>query len=378
MEVVGPAPRLGYRPALDGLRTVAVGLVVAIHSIEILVPSLTHRLLAGGFLGVDLFFVLSGFLITTLLLEEHLTTGRLALGRFYARRGLRLIPAVVVVLACHVVWAVVTGVPRGDETESVAFVLLYVANWAFAAGHLVAPGLAHMWSLAVEEQFYLLWPLLLLLLLRFLPSRRALIAGLVIGVLASVVLSAVAWELDPNWRHLYVRTDLRVMTLLTGALLAVVLGARPLPSRLVWSAAVVGWVVYLVSAQTMNLTTAWFYQGGSIVVAIAAAAMVAGVVSGDGPGNAVLASRPLVFLGRRSYGIYLWHLPVIVAVAHAGASWPPGLRVLVALSVTLAATVLSFRYVETPFLRLKRRFAAPTPEASPAACPLPAPTGGLV
>jgi peptidoglycan/LPS O-acetylase OafA/YrhL len=180
--------RLGYVPALDGIRAFAVLFVMSYHVGRVFAridPFLGRErswIGRGGFLGVDLFFVLSGFLITSLLLGEQSKTGRISLGGFYRRRALRLLPALLAMLTVHLLYTVVTGLPLAIETHSIAAVVLYVANWYRTTGHPLAHGLTHLWSLSVEEQFYVLWPVVTIVVLGVRRSLRFAVTASIVGI----------------------------------------------------------------------------------------------------------------------------------------------------------------------------------------------------
>jgi peptidoglycan/LPS O-acetylase OafA/YrhL len=338
-----PTPVLAYRPALDGLRAVAVLAVIGYH---IDLPGLR-----GGFLGVDLFFVLSGALITALLLLEHDVRGRIDRVRFWSRRARRLLPAVLVLIAVVVPFARADIGIRGDALATVG----YAANWRFAAQArsyfaetaAMSP-LNHMWSLAIEEQFYILWPLILGALCR--RSRRLLVGALI--ALAVVSVACLAWlfaTADPS--QAYYHTLARVHEVVVGALAAVILirtsqraaRVRAHARRLLPAA-----VVVVVAAMALvGDTTAQYYLGGSLLFSIAVAVVILGLEH-DGPNavRRVLSSRPLVWIGTLSYGLYLWHWPFVVLFRR----WQlhgPALGVAVAAAAT-AAAVLSARLVERP------------------------------
>ena len=214
-SAAGPAP-LGRVKALDGLRGVAIGIVIVHHFWFAKFPG-------GGIIGVDLFFGLSGFLITSLMLAEHRASGRISLRRFYARRALRLYPALYVMLAAYLVFMAAGGggtSSLGDALKGAGYVSVYAFNWAKAAGARLPTELGPLWTLSVEEQFYLLWPLTLLLLLRFRPSPRALARTTAAGVLAFWVLRPLLW-LRYGSSPSYYFTSTWVDTLLAGALLAI-------------------------------------------------------------------------------------------------------------------------------------------------------------
>ncbi|MFM8972010.1 MAG: acyltransferase family protein [Actinomycetota bacterium] len=348
---------LGYRPAIDGLRAVAVLAVVAYHD--------DYGWARGGFLGVDTFFVLSGFLITTLLLLEHRRTGGIGLLAFWGRRLRRLVPALLLVLGGVAAFCALWVTPyevgrfRGDAVAS----LFYVTNWRFVADgssyfDLVASPspVKHLWSLAIEEQFYLVWPVVVVGCLA-LGRRgvRVLTTVTVAGTVASVVVMARAYAADDPSRAYY-GTDSRVHTVLVGALLAILLTARPVSSprarRLVTGFGLAGAVVVGWAMVTWSDTGAAYYRGGSLAFAVAAAAVVATLAHArpDGLGR-LLAHRPLVALGRISYGVYLWHWPVGLALAPPRIGFDgPALDVL-RLVTTLAIATASYRLVEMPIRR---------------------------
>jgi peptidoglycan/LPS O-acetylase OafA/YrhL len=353
---VGEHRRLRYQPALDGVRALAVGAVIAYH--------LGAGWARGGFLGVDAFFVLSGFLITALLLGEWGQSGSIALGAFWARRARRLLPALLLVLLAVAVYAA-TSVPaielgqlRGDGLAT----LFYGANWRFIATgqsyftlYTTASPFRHMWSLAIEEQFYLVWPLVAFACLWLARGRRWLLATVcVVGALASsLVMAAVYRPSDPS--RAYYGTDSRAQLLLVGCLLAIVLARwsprRPASRATVSVAGVVGlaycaWAWFAISDHA-----AWMYRRGYLLFGLAVAALIAAVVQPERRRylpRALLSLSVLVWVGRISYGLYLWHWPVIVFVnsARTGLNgWQlAGLR----LGLTFAIATLSFYLVELP------------------------------
>ena len=356
--------RITYLPALDGLRAVAVTLFVAYH--------LDIEMARGGFLGVDLFFVISGFLITTLLLKEHDNTGRIALGGFWTRRFRRLVPPLVVMTAATVAASRLYALPeqwssiRWDAAAAVG----YLANWRFVLDEqsyfetLLGPSpLRHTWSLAVEEQWYVLWPAVvlgLMLLSRSSTWRRWIPLGaIVVGTVASAALMAALYDpADPT--RVYFGTDTRAQQLLVGAGLAWLSSRHRFPtaahsSRSRTGAVIGAFVAFVLIAATTSDESPWLYHGGFVVVSLLCAVIVWAVADTEGP-LSWLGARPLVWIGTRSYAIYLWHWPVIVFVgAPMGLDLPrPALAALqVALTVMLAE--LSFRLVERPIRRSTAR-----------------------
>jgi peptidoglycan/LPS O-acetylase OafA/YrhL len=363
---------VGRRPALDGLRALAVLAVMAFH---------TSPAAHGGFLGVDVFFVVSGYLITTLMLREYERTGRIDLRAFYVRRALRLLPALVLMLVITLPLMLTTL--RDEVTipvaEAVGAALLYVANWvSVGAGTGMGP-LTHTWSLSIEEQYYLLWPAILVAVLaRGGRDRGAGLARwLAIGVVAVVVSRALLWE----WTHgtwLYYATTSRADGLLLGTLLAVLLerrGGRLLSAR--WSEPVAwaGLAGLGVAALTLHIHGGATFTVGLAWVSLCTALVVHHLaVSDDGLLVRLLSLRPLVVVGTISYGLYLYHFPIFQAVQHAH----PPYFVQHGLELGLTALVAGASYVlvERPALRLKDRFTARS--LRPAAVrvtPEPKPTG---
>jgi peptidoglycan/LPS O-acetylase OafA/YrhL len=356
-----PRPALGRQPALDGLRGVAIAAVVAFH--------LEH--LQGGFLGVDLFFVLSGFLITSLLLVEFEGRQAVDLGRFWSRRARRLLPALFLllgVLALLMAGKVLGQRPgfRGDALATLG----YAANWHAMARDIgywdlfAQPSpLDHMWSLAIEEQFYLLWPPLVLGML-VLARRRTgrgrghLVAGVAVaGAAASLAVLALTWSATDTSRAYY-GTDARVGPTLLGAALAALVtvdrrrSARRGTGRWAPAAGTAALAFLLWSFAVMRGTAPAYYRGGLAAFALAAVVVVAVVVRGRaGPLGAVLGFAPLRGLGIISYGVYLWHWPVIV-YATPGRTGLDGWAVdAVCVALTLALAIASFLLIERPIRR---------------------------
>lgn len=344
----------GRHDGIDGLRAVAVALVVAYHVGVPWVP--------GGFVGVDVFFALSGYLVTALLVREHDRDGGVALGAFWARRARRLYPLSWLVLAVVAV-AGAAGVWDADQRRALpaatAAAFGQVANWwqGLSGGYLQASSapspLRHYWSLSVEEQFYLAWPLAVVATAAVARRRgwrpwRALGTVTVVGAAASV---ATGFFVDAQWA--YLSTAVRAVALLAGALLAVawarwpLRGPRTLRGRTwVWVAALPAAAVLAAVATTAHPEDRFLGRGGFALVAVCSAAAVAAAVCG--PFRRALALAPLAWLGRRSYGVYLVHWPLVVALG-PGRPWPVVAAVVV--PVSLAAAEVLYRLVERPVVR---------------------------
>ncbi len=361
--------RPGYLPGLDGIRAIAVGAVVAYH--------LKVPFFDGGLLGVSVFFTLSGYLITSLLMQGFQQRGEVALKSFWIRRARRLLPALLLMLP---VVTVTTAIARPEKLAAtirqVLCALFYVANWTtIAAGddyfqRFSGPGpLDHLWSLAIEEQFYIVWPLLVFALL-WLGSRLG--WGRVLLALATVILAgASTWAIvhlyDPhamNNTRAYEGTDARAASLLVGALAAMALPFDRVPSlsrRFRIGLDVVGVLglagVLAIIARTDEYSP-FLYRGGEIVLATATAALA---IAAAHPGTFIaraLGILPLRWVGARSYGVYLWHLPVVafmpstVLIEHSVA------RGAVQLGMILVLAAASFRLIEDP---IRRRTPSPRP-----------------
>ncbi len=376
--------RLGTVPALDGVRGLAVLLVMMVH-LQLLLPfeqtgvGWIDGFIRGGYLGVDLFFVLSGFLITALLLQETEERGGvIRYGAFYIRRALRLLPALYVLLAAYVVYVRVADVQSGDLWITVRSALLYMSNWQVVIDETtVAHELTHLWSLAIEEQFYLWWPAILVVFLG--PRRSARTVGLAIGAAIVGVALWRAWLLHDGtfWTELTVRTDTRVDALLIGALLASLWVRRATPSgRWVDAMGWVGLVGVIAAVATFRGPDDVGYQGGLTLVALGTAAVVLALVNGTWRGRWLFELAPLRAVGRVSYGVYLWHYPIFYIVAVEAQSLPDLERVTLALVLTTFAVLGSWYLVERPALRLKTRFGAhtaPTGDRTPPMHPAPVP-----
>jgi peptidoglycan/LPS O-acetylase OafA/YrhL len=346
--------------ALDGVRLLAVTAVMAFH---FGLPGA-----AGGFLGVDVFFVLSGFLITSLLLGRMLE-GRLNVLDFWTRRLRRLLPALLVLVGAVVAWGalVAPAVIRDGLRSDIAATLFYVANWHFIttstyfASNGVPSPLEHMWSLAVEEQFYLVWPILLaaiVLLVRD-PGRRVAAVAMIaaVGLVASAVRLDLLWGANGQDRA-YLGTDSRIFEPLAGALLAAVMTSaamRRVVTRAHWGLLSVGGAGFawgLVALGGRGGATRAYAEGGAVVVALGTAAAIAAIATRDSAVTRALALPAVAYLGRLSYAMYLWHWPLQVWTGRygwwdlSGVGTPVRASILTALTVALAA--LSYHLIEKP------------------------------
>jgi peptidoglycan/LPS O-acetylase OafA/YrhL len=348
-----------YMPGLDGLRAIAVLAVIAFHEEFSWAP--------GGLLGVAVFFTLSGYLITDLLLSNWLATGRAQLANFWLRRARRLLPALFVMLAVVTAWVTLLDRARLSSLRgAVGAASTYWSNWylivqnqSYFSRFAPPEPLDHLWSLAVEEQFYLIWPWMLLLGLYFIRRRRnaRAISWLALPTLvmaaASAVLMWLIYEPAVDPTRVYEGTDTRAFGLLIGAALAMVWSS----SRAARSARTAqraldvpgfaGLVVIAVMIWRVGQYSSFLYHGGLVLLSVATAAVVAAAACPATLVGAALSWRPLRWIGVRSYGIYLWHYPVIVLTSPANSTEDlPRAVWQIAASIGLAA--LSWKYVEEP------------------------------
>ncbi len=350
----GALKHLSYVPALDGLRAIAVMLVFSLH---LDVPEFP-----GGNLGVDIFFALSGYLITSLLLREFDVTGSISLKRFYIRRILRLFPALLFILAVYSAGTMIFYPNWHDHLVAVLSALFYVSNWmiAFNWGPFGLMGLMHTWSLAVEEQFYLIWPPLLVLGLRTLRFSRLLVLTALTACLS------IAWRLylqskGASVDRLYCGFDTRLDCLAVGCIAALIMSRGLVPKRatdilaLNWLQALI-LTSFILFAAIFHSESPFMLGIGHTLVAAATCCLICGLLNGeDSPVNRFLSLPPMVFVGKLSYAIYLWHHPVLILLrsrAHLG-GWK---LFIAAVVITGAASVFSYYFVELRFLRLKEKF----------------------
>jgi peptidoglycan/LPS O-acetylase OafA/YrhL len=345
--------RAKHVPALDGLRGVAILLVITHHQ---LIPFS----LSGGFLGVDLFFVLSGFLITTLLLTEFDATQTISLKKFYLRRALRLGPALLIYLAASLV---VTYFLHPDELSKefrlVALALAYVTNWRMAFGwDLSLDPTAIIWSLSIEEQFYLVWPILLLICLALGFKRHHLAIGLGVVIGAIMLHRYQLWAGGAELNRLYYGTDTRADAPLMGCLLAMipVLSWTTTKRRVLNFSAVAAVCILAYLISTMEFTDIVLYQFAYTGIAALSGLLVWTAATQKSFLVNLFEWQPLRWFGKISYALYLWHWLLLKSTTFyfwVGETWDPWARFVAALLVSS----VSFYFIERPFNRLKTRFA---------------------
>lgn len=345
-----------YIYGLDGLRALSVIAVIFYH--------LNYPFAAGGYLGVTLFFVLSGYLITDLLCQEYAATKTINLKQFWLRRFRRLLPALYTVLLVIGVW--ITLFQRSfliGLREDVFAALAYVSNWWYIAQDqsyftkFEAPSvLQHLWSLAVEEQFYIVWPFVIWLGLKVFKQPIRLLMPMAIIMFASLVAMAVLYVPGEDPSRLYFGTDTRLFSIVLGGMLAVVWPSRVFAERVVQKR--VRDVLDIVGAVALGIVLLGFvffkensdflYRGGMGLVSFLMLVVIGVVVIPNSRLAKLLSLRPLRWIGARSYGIYLWHFPIIILLGGGLDAPLPWYKVVLVFVLTFICTVLSWHFIETP------------------------------
>jgi peptidoglycan/LPS O-acetylase OafA/YrhL len=359
--------RFPYLPGIDALRALAVLAVFFYHANVSWMP--------GGFLGVDVFFVISGYLITSLLLREFRGGGAVHLGRFWVRRALRLLPAVGVLIAVTMIAAAILEPERIDAFRDDAVAsLFYFANWHFIFGHVSyfeqfqAPSpFTHLWSLSVEEQFYLFWPLVFAAGMK-LFGRGKLLLGVLAGAIGSIVLAWILFDPGADASRVYYGTDTHAVGLLLGVALALVWS--PIELRRRRTGPLVGPILDVVGFLALAYVVLSFvhvhdydlalWHGGYLWLALVTALLIAVLVHPAARLGGLLGQAPMLWLGLRSYSFYLWHWPVL-AFTRPGVDvgLPKGVLIPLQLAFVLLLADLSYRYVELPFRGRGKRPALP-------------------
>ncbi len=341
-----------HLPALDGLRGLALLGVLFFHA---------QGALAGGYLGVDLFFVLSGYLITSLLLAEHAATKRIDLAHFWARRARRLFPALLSLMPAIAIYCWAFAKPaelRGLRAEALA-TLGYVANWRAIFTHksywelFASPSpLEHTWSLAIEEQFYVVWPLVVGFVMwraRDRGRRAVMIVSIVLCVASMIAMFVLSNE--ETGTRAYMGTDTRAAAILMGAILATLVTPSatfvPRTARILDVLGIFSAIGLAIAWWKLDGASPFLYRGGFWLTELAAIVLVLCAISGARVAR-VLAFRPLVWLGTISYGAYLWHWPIDVVITAERTHVHGALLVALQLAITFSISIVSYRFLERP------------------------------
>lgn len=347
-----------YNKALDGVRGVALLAVLAGHSSVFFTYS-PHKLryqewINGGAMGVNLFLVLSGFLITTKLIEMRQQRGAISLRTFFVNRATRLLPALYTMLVVYTVFNLLFGPSWASMWPTLLAAILYYVNWLPTFSTQIAFDLTPLWSLSLEEQFYFTWPVIMMFLLK--RSVRVVIFLLAVCFVALGAWRAFQYETKGlGFFAVFPRTDIQLDGLMIGALLAFVFRTYVIPPLVARILVVVGGATVLMNFLFGSVFYPYTQRMGLSVFNVACAMVVLSVATYSGRISRWLGSRPLILIGRFSYGLYLWHLPIwAFVVTHSGLRHPVPLAAL-GLSTTAVTVAISWRFIEQPAMRLRPR-----------------------
>ena len=357
MVIVNNHFKLSYVPELDGLRGLAIIIVILFHA--------NVSFFSGGFIGVDIFFVLSGFLITSLLIQEFDSTGTIKLNYFYMRRALRLGPALLLLLItfCILSFLLLNEEKATRNLIDALISLVYLSNWARAFNFHPPDFLGHTWSLSIEEQFYILWPIILLLLLRAKKKNRLhIICFAAMAALVSWLLRIYFVMSDVPLERVYNGLDTRTDSLMVGCVLGVLISSRLISEKV--KDALSRWLKYIapfsmVLLLFLSFTSNWqdnriYYLGFFVVELLVAILILDIIINKNSMARKILAMRWLVWVGSISYGLYLWHYLVFRTMFALGFN---GLMVvLLGTFVTFIIAICSYSFLERPMLKFKKPF----------------------
>ncbi|PGL70654.1 acetyltransferase [Bacillus sp. AFS055030] len=350
-----------YMAGLDGLRALAVLSVIAYH--------LNFSWASGGFLGVTVFFVLSGYLITDLLIAEWSTNQRIDLKSFWYRRAKRLLPGMFTLLLIVIAFvSLFKSSMIGNLKQDSVAAIFYYSNWWYIFHHLsyfesfANPSiLNHFWSLAVEEQFYIIWPILTLLGLKYIKNKDRLFLYTLVGAIVSALLMAILFHPGSDPSRVYYGTDTRAFSLLIGASLALVWPSRKLTNNVTTSGKILidlvgitGLLIFLLMVSKTNQYDSFLYRGGMFLLSISSAMLIAALAHPTSKIGRFLSMKPLKWIGLRSYGIYLWQYPVIILLSPKVNTGDISLfRAICQITLIFVLAALSYHYIEDPIRKGK-------------------------
>ena len=348
---------------LDGIRGVAVLLVFISHFHWILSPDpfltkvtpwhFINRTFEAGFMGVDIFFVLSGFLITSLLMKDRSTNQKNLFRRFYRRRALRLLPALYALLLADFFVSRWENFPGDIQWRTTWHAILFLNNWNIVNNFGEAQNdLGHLWSLGIEEQFYLIWPLTIWLLAKLKIPSKIMIPLILFASLVVMVHRTSLWNDGTSWIILYIRTDTRLDSLLIGAMFAYAYRHYQVPSKILNSVATLSFLGLVYIKYVLDKSP-FIFEMGWTIIALLAGFIILSVVEGVFFVQKVFTWRPLTIIGKVSYGLYLWHMPIFLLFGRHVTSGSRPLRLLIGIILASVVTSLSWFFIEKPFLNLK-------------------------
>ena len=365
--------RLGFLPALEGIRGVALFIVLTDHIGLFIVPRYSPWLVPGGFVAMDIFFTLSGFLITALLLGELARTGTIDFGKFFKSRAVRLLPALLLVLAGHYLLTLYLGNNLHVENRTDLYALTFTANYQHSVGINPPWDLNIIWSLAVEVQFYLVWPFVMWAVYRWGRTLRRMAIAMVGIIIAAAITRAAEFE-RWGWEAVYYRFEGRIDAFVIGALLSLFWFHDRLPRKVIPWLALVGWAILGTVLWVGRFPQHYLYQWGYLVLNLAGGAVIAACLFNDGIWARILSARFLRLAGRVSYSFYLVHMQVYFWVITRRPWWPVWQQIVVALTGSVVLGSICYLIAERPLLgrpplRKSRKPARTTPDV-----PTPAPS----
>lgn len=343
--------RLGYRPSFDGIRGLFMIVVMICHAQLTFIP--------GGKLSMSVFFVLSGFLITAILMQEWKKTGTISFKQFYLRRALRILPALFALLLVCCLYALAQSKIEAMTTlKSVAATLFYVANWYIALNIGISGPLTHTWSLSVEEQFYTVLPIFLSIILLLKLKRSWVICFLLLAIFIAFIHTLTLWNGEDSIRRIYFGTDTRIDQFLIGCLIGILASWNILPKTekavlISKIAAIISVIVIIYLELTLHEADPFMSLGATTVTGIATGLIIINLITSPVKLlNKFLEMRFLVSIGQISYSLYLWHFPIFRQII--ALNLDPILTVIIEVSLTFIVAILSYYLIELPFLKLKK------------------------
>lgn len=358
-----PRTRLPYLPAFEGIRGFAIIAVMVVHSGIYVVPESASYLMPGALIVMPLFFGLSGFLITVLLLIEFGKHGRIDIGKFLKNRARRLYPPLVLMLAAHGILVWYYRRPLGLELQQDLWILLQGLNYKYSI-HGQDPVLGWdvkiLWSLAVEAQFYIIWPLLLAFLLNRLRTLKRIAVTLVVLALASTIIRSLEYHWWQDWEAVYYRTEGRFDAFFLGGGLAFLWMHRRLPMALIRRVSWLCWAIFLVGFWAISVRDGFMYSWGFLLFTVASMFMIAACLDNGFTISRWLSWRPIRLAGRVSYSFYIVHMQVFFWVALERAYLSAVQKVALSWTVTLVLGSAVFWFAERPFLSPRRKRLTPS------------------
>ncbi len=352
-DVDEPIRRFPFLPALEGIRGVALFTVMAVHTGLYVVPALRQWLLPGAEISMAIFFGLSGFLISSLLLIEYGKNGRIKIGDFYYKRARRIYPPLLLILAGHGVMAFYYKRSMSLEAGQDAWAVLMAINYKYSIPNqdpFIGYDVKILWSLAVEAQFYLVWPFLMILFIKYFRTLKGLLLSILALAVVANIIQAVQYSWWNNWAAVYYRTEGRFVGFFMGGALAFAWYHKKIPLELIRKLAWPAWLIFLIGYWTTNLRQPFLYQWGWFAFSVLAMILIAACLDTEFIISKWLSFVPLRFAGRVSYSFYIMHSMVFFWVLMEREYLPGIQRAALAWGVTFVLGMIVYWVAERPFL----------------------------